>query len=91
MDASPRAQQKFRKIYLAMVVQLTTIRIVNMKKTPRKTTPMQVRLDLPFKAEIKAVADRLKISSCDLVRLSVATQLRKFRDGQIEVSDLVDA
>ena len=62
-----------------------------MKKTPRKTTPMQVRIDRPFKAEIKAAADQLKISSCDLVRLSVATQLRKLRSGQIEISDLVGA
>ena len=54
-------------------------------------SPMQVRLDRPFKAEIKAAADQLKISSCDLVRLSVATQLRKIRSGQIEVADLVGA
>jgi hypothetical protein len=86
-----KSQHKFMKIILAMVVQHTTMQIVNMKKTQRKTSPMQVRLDRPFKAEIKAAADQLKISSCDLVRLSVATQLRKIRTGQIEIADLVGA
>ena len=56
---------------------------------PRKTTPMQIRMELPFKEEIHAAAAQLQISSCDLVRLSVATQLRKLRTGQLEISDLV--
>lgn len=74
-----------------MVVICTTIVFMKVKKEQRKTTPMQVRVDGTFKDEIRAVAEKLQISSCDLVRLSVATQLRKLRSGQIEISDLAEA
>ena len=52
---------------------------------------MQVRLNPPFREEIRTVAGQLQISSCDLVRLSVATQLRMLRSGQIKITDLVGA
>lgn len=45
-----------------------------------RTVPMQVRVRPSFYSSIKEAAERLNISACAFVRLSVATQIKRERD-----------
>lgn len=51
---------------------------------PIKTVPMQVRVRPSFYSSIKETADRLNISACAFVRLSVATQLKREKDKALQ-------
>ncbi len=53
-----------------------------------RTVPMQVRVRPSFYSSIKEAAERLNISACAFVRLSVATQIKREKDKVLDSTRL---